>query len=232
MSICSTPLTRTVRADGRGRYRKAIPFDLDGADLAVVSYSTSAGDAFEAITNAALFEVKAPGRASVRCARGGPHSVTLRRADGTIRASASPPSSPCKLAEPVTRRFRRNGDPVDVRVGDVVKADFARDARFVWPVMSVEPIVGGAIGRCFRNAGYLVVVVRSVSGRPTIVGSLGLGKTQMTARSPRTSAPRRTSWRATGCVSRAREPQGQLGDPGAGGHALVHLGGRPDPHRA
>lgn len=176
--VCATPLTRTTTANADGRYRRGIPLDMNGSDLASATYSTAAGDEFRAFATAPWFEVTTPGRAAVWCTPPRAHEVTLRRPDGSRRASAWPLRGVCDDRLPRTRRLiRPNGSAVTVRTGDILKSDVASDARFAWPEMSVEALPGGAAGECFRNAPFMVVVVRPVGGSLVGVGSLGAGDT-------------------------------------------------------
>jgi hypothetical protein len=175
---CLTPLTRTTTANAHGRYRRGLPLDMNGSDLASAIYSTAAGDQFQAFASAPWFEVTTPGRAAVWCTPPRAHEVTLRRPDGSGRASASPLRGVCDDRLPQTRRLTRpNGRAVTVRAGNILKSDVASDARFAWPVMSVEVLPDGASGECFKDAPFMVIAVRPVGGSLVGVGSLGAGET-------------------------------------------------------
>jgi hypothetical protein len=178
---CDEPVKRTIRANGRGRYRTDLTsrVDIRGTDLAVVSFETSAGDVFGRYATAPSVMVSGKGYVAVMCAGSADRKVLLRRADGTERARAAfpgPQRCDTGIFARFDQRFARRGVGVSPSVGNVVKADIASDARFVWRGIALELVADTFEGRCFRNAPFLVALSR-VDGGVRSVDTLGEGVT-------------------------------------------------------
>jgi hypothetical protein len=62
--------------------------------------------------------------------------------------------------------LRRNGARITPKVGDVVTADVASDAKVTVPPWFLTSGESGILGRCFKNA-LVTVTVRDPDGRPT-----------------------------------------------------------------
>ena len=161
---CDMLVSRTVRANDRGRYRKDMSSALDvrGADAFIVFYKTSAGDTFGATGFAPYMLVTGLGKVAVMCAGSADRVIILRRADGRERARAAfpgPQGCDASLFTSFRKRFRRGDEPVSPSVGNIVRSDLASDARFTWPGIALEVDVSTVSGRCFPDAGYTVAVL-------------------------------------------------------------------------
>lgn len=178
---CDDPVKRTIKADGRGRYRTDLTsrVDVRGSDVAAVSFTTSAGDVFGRYATAPLVVVSGKGYVAVMCAGGADRTVVLRRADGTERARAAfPGPQPCDtdVFARIDRRLARRGEAVSPNAGNVVRSDIASDARFVWRGIALELVGDTFQGSCLRNAPFLVMMSR-VDGGLTYVDALVEGVT-------------------------------------------------------
>jgi hypothetical protein len=172
---CSGYLQFPAHSDDEGRFRKDMTSlrDIIGGEQVAIMYLNAAGDRFWAMTYSPSFAVTGPGKTSLSCAPGDRHVVRLRRESGSLKGTAvfAHPDR-CALSDPADtqRRFKRNGKPVDLVVGNVVKADIASDARFRWPDISIARDGNGAAGRCFPTARYRLEVFRPDDGALTRVG--------------------------------------------------------------
>jgi hypothetical protein len=177
---CDDQTGGSVPVNSKGRYRQDLTgaVDLRGMDELIVRYETSAGDLFQARALTPFLQVGTPDRVALYCAPPGTHAVTLRRADGTVRASASFRSPQRCISDhlaPLPRRFRRGGTPIRPSKGNVIRSTFASDARLVWPGPSLQLPGGSVSGTCLRNAPYGVYLVRV--GEPGISYTLAEGST-------------------------------------------------------
>ena len=91
--------------------------------------------------------------------------VTLRRGTWSVSTTVK---ARLDATQQVTfsATLRRNGSPVTPRVGDVITADVATDAKVTVPPWFLDPSGGSLTGRCFKNA-WVSVIVRDLDGRPT-----------------------------------------------------------------
>lgn len=178
---CDPLVSRTATADARGRYRKDLTsgVDIRGADVAIVSYQTSAGDLFGRYTFAPFVVVGGPGKVTVMCAGTAERRVILRRADGTERARATfprPQRCDTDLFARLDKRFTRRGRTLSPGVGNTIRSDIASDARFTWRGMSLALVGGSFEGRCFPNAGFTVALL-SVDGGLNVFDRIVTGTT-------------------------------------------------------
>ncbi len=142
---CSPAPSRLTTVNSQGRYHKDLstgssPADIDGSDKIEVSYQNSHNDSFTRTTYAPYMEIKAPNTIHVSCLPKGTTTLKLRSSGGTLRATRS--FTLGKDCGSASGSFRKNGDAVNVHVGDRVTADFASDASLKWPVMAVTAPAG------------------------------------------------------------------------------------------
>lgn len=155
--------SRSATASSQGRYHKDLstgssPADIDGSDKIEVRYQNSHDDSFRRTAYAAYMEVQAPNRLRVSCQPEGTTTVKLRSAGGALRASKS--FTLAKGCGGAPGSFKRNGNAVNVRVGDRITADFASDASLRWPAISVSAQLGGHLltVHCLPQANFMVSV--------------------------------------------------------------------------
>lgn len=133
-------------SDG-GPYSFAGP--VDAADWAVLEW-WSGGSRFERVSSAARLVVK-PGTSTVQ-AMGGTYgqkvSVVLKRGTKVGQGSAKIGPAPGRFAK-VT--IRRNGAPMTIKVGDVISASVASDAKLTVPPFNLYSTDGAINGRCFKG---------------------------------------------------------------------------------
>jgi hypothetical protein len=153
-------------------------FDLvgpvDAADWAVLEWWRG-GDRIQRVSSAARLVVK-PGTSKVQ-AMGGTFGkqvfVTLKRGAKIGRGSAK--IGPDRFAK-VT--IRRNGAPMSIKVGDVISASVASDAKLTVPPFNLYPTEDAINGRCFKG-GSVAYRITSGAGQVlsegTTTGDPGFG---------------------------------------------------------
>jgi hypothetical protein len=180
---CEDETGGSVTVNTKGRYRADLSglVDLRGMDAVVVRYRTGAGDEFAVRAITPYLQVGAPDRVALYCASAETHTVTLRRADGTVRASATfRPPQRCisnHLAS-LPKRFTRNGSAVSPSIGNIIRADIASDARIEWPGPSLQLGGGTVSGVCLPTAPYGVYLERV--GEDGVYYTLAEGTTGVT----------------------------------------------------
>lgn len=130
---------------------------VDAADWATLTWWRGS-DKIERVSSAARLVVK-PGTSKVQVMGGSfgkKVSVTLKRGTKIGRGSATIGSD--RFAK-VT--IRRNGAPMTIKVGDVISASVASDAKLTVPAFNLYPTDGALNGRCFKGGS---VAYRITSG--------------------------------------------------------------------
>ena len=160
---CSPAPSRLTTVNSQGRYHKDLstgssPADIDGSDKIEVSYQNNHNDSFTRTTFAPSMEIKAPNTIHVSCLPKGTTTLKLRSSGGTLRATRS--FTLGKDCGSASGSFKKNGDAVNVHVGDRVTADFASDAQLKWPGLSMTaPLGGHAVTlHCVPSADFMVRV--------------------------------------------------------------------------
>jgi hypothetical protein len=154
LGICAAGLVDTVPtgADGSYSHDASGLGDLDGWGAGAVRWETPLEDAFVQRFRLAPYLVVAAGSAVVDGVGtpGAVLHVQLRRS-GQIRARAT--ATPVGPDGRWQATFRRDGQPVPVKVGDRVTSDLAADADLFVRAVSIQADLGAdtAAGRCYPN---------------------------------------------------------------------------------
>jgi hypothetical protein len=147
-----------VTADTHGRYRKDLSasVDIDGSDIVRAIRTTSGGDRFYREGRAPYMTISGPNRFSLSCLPAGSTTVRLLSPTGVLRASRSLHTT--RGCRTVSGSFRTNGHAVNIRRGDLIRSDFASDARMVWPSPFVSASGYEYSGRCFPNVHWHLTI--------------------------------------------------------------------------
>ena len=162
---CGDETGGSVAVNSKGRYRADLTdlVDLRGMDEVSVRYRSAAGDEFQVRAITPFLQVGAPDRVALSCASSVDHIVTLRRADGSVRASATfrpPQRCTSDHLAALPKRFMRNGSAINPLAGDIIRSDIASDARVAWPGPTLALPGGTVSGTCLPSAPYGVYLQR------------------------------------------------------------------------
>ena len=159
---CSPAPSRLTTVNSQGRYHKDLSTGSSrgyrrlGQDRGELPEQPH--DSFTRTTFAPYMEIKAPNTIHLSCLPKGTTTLKLSSSGGTLRATRS--FTLGKDCGSASGSFKKNGDAVNVHVGDRVTADFASDAQLKWPVMSMTaPLGGHAVTlHCVPHADFMVRV--------------------------------------------------------------------------
>ena len=152
-----------VTPDSHGHYRDDVsaanyPWDLEGGDKAVIEFQTAAGDLFHADSVTELMRVQYPNRAILQIyPPGSSVTVSLLSSTGSVRAEETRTAA---TSGAYTFRFVRGGHAVTIQPGNVIRANFASDARMVWPHVGLvgNTATNHVSGTCLKNVPLEVTV--------------------------------------------------------------------------
>lgn len=161
---CAAPTHRPETVGANGRYSLVVgDIDLIGGDEVEIRLDKPSGDVFRAFAEAPSLTVSLANKVFAGCMPKGGLTFTLKTAGGTLRSTASKQND--VECGGLNLKFKHNGSPVTIAVGDVIRGSFSTDARLVWPDWSLAATAGGSTvsGQCFADSPFWGFISRNSS---------------------------------------------------------------------